>query len=71
MTEAGGNEEEAIFWSALQISAPEERAVFLNDACQGCTSLHEKLDRMLARQIEVDAFFLEAQNTCSKLLSSE
>lgn len=71
MPEAGGNEEEAIFWSALQISAPAERAAFLNDACQDRPTLREKVDRMLALQPEADEFFLEAQSTCSKLLNSE
>lgn len=71
MTEAGGNEEEIIFWSALQISAPAERAAFLDRVCQGRATLREKLGRMLARQLEADAFFLEAQSTCSKLLDSD
>ena len=71
MTEAGGNEEETIYWNALHISAPEERAAFLDRACQGRATLREKLDRMLARQLEADAFFLEAQSTCSKLLDSD
>lgn len=71
MPDALNNEEEDIFWRALQIAAPAERTAFLNHACQGRTILREKVDQMLAMQSAVEEFFLEAQITCSKLLNSE
>ena len=71
MSNALSNEEEDILWHALEIAVPDERKAFLDQACQERAILREKVDRMLAMQLEAEVFFLEAQSTCFKLLSSE
>lgn len=57
-----------IYWSALQVAAPGERAAYLDRACNGNGQLRRKLDRLMASQTEAEKFFKEAEDACRQLL---
>jgi hypothetical protein len=58
-------------WRALQITAPGERAAFLDHACQGQAKLRARVDDLLASHPAAEKFFLEAESACRKLLSPQ
>jgi serine/threonine-protein kinase len=45
-----------IFWEAAQISSPNERAAYLNQACAGDAELQRKVQRLLQVQVKAEAF---------------
>src|SRR5262245_54874067 len=47
---------EALFWSALAISSPEERARYLEEACGGDQQLRGRLEELLAAYPKVEGF---------------
>jgi hypothetical protein len=67
-SEAASHEAADILWRALQITAPGERAAFLDHACQGQAKLRESVDKLLATQLAAEKLFLEAESACRNLL---
>src|SRR5262245_6359190 len=47
---------ESLFWSALAIAAPAERARFLEQACGGDPQLRGRLEELLAAYPKAEAF---------------
>jgi serine/threonine protein kinase len=60
--------EEAIFFEALQRSAPAEREAFLRESCAGDAALRQDVDRLLAAHTNADTFL---QKLGSKLNPQE
>ena len=50
---------EEIFYSALEIRTPEQRKIFVENACQGDTGLRSIVDKLLASQPGAEKFFQE------------
>jgi hypothetical protein len=50
------NKTDSIFWSAMKIPAPEERARFLDEACANDPGLRAQLDELLAAYPKVERF---------------
>ncbi len=55
MSDSGSNEE-TIFIEALQLSAPEERAAYLDKTCGDDPALRERVERMLSAEQKADRF---------------
>lgn len=47
---------ESIFFAALEKSSPSERAAFLDEACADDGDLRDRVERMLAAQIDAASF---------------
>src|SRR5262245_53826750 len=56
---------ESIFWGALALDSPEERAAYLQRACRGDEALRAQVEELLAADPKVQSFLesppLEAQ----------
>src|SRR5262245_55367627 len=47
---------ESLFWSALALSSPEERARFLDESCGGDQELRGRIEELLAAYPKVESF---------------
>src|SRR5581483_1437426 len=47
---------EAIFQAALEKGSPEERAAYLDQACQGDSELRQQVERLLSAQHQLGSF---------------
>jgi serine/threonine protein kinase/tetratricopeptide (TPR) repeat protein len=56
------NEARALFTAALALNTPEERAPYLDQACQGKPGLRERVEALLRAHVEA-AHFLEANGS--------
>ncbi len=59
MIEALTERAEEIYYSALEMKSPEQRSIFLDQACKGDLALRSVVDKLLASQPEVERFFQE------------
>src|SRR5262245_24951409 len=51
---------ESLFWSALAIPSPEERARYLDQACAGAPQLRGQIEELLAAYPKVEGFLESA-----------
>ena len=51
------DQQETLFEAALKLTDAQQRAAFLEAACQGNPDLRRRLDDLLAAQPEADVFF--------------
>jgi hypothetical protein len=56
---AAAQREEAVFYAALKVTDPGQRAAFLEQACAGDTGLRANVEELLASQPDVEDFFAE------------
>ena len=49
--------EKALFEAARELDAPEMRAAFLDQTCQGNTGLRERLEKLLTVEVPAEEFF--------------
>jgi eukaryotic-like serine/threonine-protein kinase len=49
--------EEELFAAAMEISVPEQRLAFLDQACAGNAGLRARIEALLAAQKRADKFF--------------
>src|SRR5207244_3280978 len=47
---------ESLFWSALAVAAPDERARYLDEACGGDGQLRGRVEELLAAYPKVEGF---------------
>ena len=59
MIEVPTERAEDIFYSALELTSPEQRNAFLDRACRGDAALRSLVDKLLASQPQAEKFFQE------------
>jgi hypothetical protein len=62
---------EDIYCSALEMESLDDRKSFLDSACKRNVELREKVEKMLACQLEVERFFRELDVVKCSLINEE
>ena len=59
MTQAQTEKAEEMFYAALEMESPAERAEFLDRGCRENSELRAAVEEMLAAQVKVEKFFAD------------
>jgi hypothetical protein len=66
MTDSAANQAESIVFNALKIPSQDERAAFLDTACEGDATLRAAVDKITNECFEMDRFFEDSRPTLSR-----